>query len=195
MPSPRTDLLPTHFDTRRFFLHESAPCMSAAQRRKFARDLERFAWRTEAAGRHDADAMIFETLVIFGKAGRDIDAARWTALALDVTAQVRRGDVAGAAARLMPQGADITHESTDDGHRIAHLTIRDDEITLEAEAAAWSPAAAMVAVLFRALACHFSETPDNPADAAGHGDAGAGPCRLDAVIGEIACAAGGSGGV
>lgn len=191
MPSPRTDLLPTHFDTRRFFLHESGPCMSAAQRHKFARDLERFARRTEAAGRHDAAAMIFEMLVIFGKAGRDIDAARWTALALDVTVQVRRGDVEGAAARLMPQGADITHESSEDGHRIAQLTIRDDEITLEAEAAAWSPAAALVAVLFRALACHFAETPDSPADAAGHGDAGTDACMLNAVIGEIACSAGG----
>ena len=148
-----------HFDTRRFFLSDCSAFTSSADMTRFGADLERFALRTEAAGRNDADAMIFEALVIFGKAGRDIDAERWTALALEVTAQVRRGNEEGAAARLMPHGAVLEHAAPEDWARTARLALRDGDIAVEAQATARSRAAAMLATLFRALSHHFGGAP------------------------------------
>lgn len=148
-----------HFDTRRFFLSDCSAFTSSTDMAQFSADLERFARRTEAAGRNDADAMIFEALVIFGKAGRDIDAERWTALALEVAAQVRQGDEAGATARLMPHGAILEHDAPEDWSRTARLALRGVDIAVEAQATARSRAAAMLAALFRALSHHFGGNP------------------------------------
>lgn len=151
--------MPDHFDTRWFFLHECSAFTPSADVQQFAADLERFARRAEAAGKNDADAMIFEALVIFGKAGRDIDAERWTALALEVTAQVRQGDETGAASRLMPQGCELTHDPLDGWRRTTRLLLQDSEIAIEAQATARSHAAAMLAALFRVLSHHFGSAP------------------------------------
>lgn len=168
-----------HFNTRRFFLSDCSAFTTSADMTRFGADLERFARRTEAAGRNDADAMIFEALVVFGKAGRDIDAERWTALALEVTAQVRRGDEEGAAARLIPHGAVLEHDAPEDWSRTARLALRDGDIAVEAQATARSRAAAMLATLFRALSHHFGDAPAEETEARETGPARAGNHMCD----------------
>lgn len=142
---------PDQFDTRAFFMADSATLAPASPR--FANDLERFARRAESAEKSQGGIMALEALVIFGLAGRGIDEARWNGFAGEVAARVRQGKDEEAARLLVPHDAAVAMETLGPSAECARFTL--DGVAVDVEAIGHSRCAAIVAAVFRALSAHF----------------------------------------